>query len=362
MADQLVDDELRLLLRNRGLTDLACLAKKTLPAEDILEIDVSQNRIKTLPPALARCASLERLHADHNALMALPDLSPLGCLTHLHLSRNHLTALHPSVFELELVELHVQNNMLTELPPIPRDNTTLRTLDVSNNRLLALPDSLCRLRRLAILSASRNALARLPEGLGELGTLVSLDVSANQIDELPRSLCRLDHLEDLLVGENPLMWPPAELCARGRIHIFNFLAKQEPLTPRRSGAHVQQDAAAGGDRDNTSAGDSGAIDGLLGMMTDVVTSIYTPGVNKGLHQFVGGIYAILILLAFALMFAFGANIHVVILTILSIGLAASLHWFIVESAKLQEEQKRLKELNAQNGASDAPEETSKKAQ
>ena len=65
------------------------------------------------------------------------------------------------------------------------------------------------------------------------------------------------------------------------------------------------------------------------MLGDVVTSIYEPGVNTGLLQFVTILFIVLVIVLVAIMVFVDFNIHLVILTFLAVGVGSALQWYAV---------------------------------
>eukprot|EP01147_Barroeca_monosierra_P010860 gene10860-2935_t len=191
-------------------------------AADLVELDISGNRLVQLPPKLEEMQELEQLNCAHNIITKIPDLSNLKSLTVLQ--RNQLSKLPDEICFLPLQILDVSSNKLTQLPAcISRLSETLVDLNLSNNNLELLPDEVCQLFQLRELSVGRNKLDRLPTDLGQLQALVSLDVSNNSITKLPISIAAIVKLTTLNVENNPLIVPPSHICARGRIHILNYL-------------------------------------------------------------------------------------------------------------------------------------------
>ncbi|EGD82460.1 hypothetical protein PTSG_03110 [Salpingoeca rosetta] len=80
-------------------------------------------------------------------------------------------------------------------------------------------------------------------------------------------------------------------------------------------------------------------DGLEG----VVKSIFMPGVNSGVIRFLSITFIALFLNNVGLLIFFGPNPHVIVLLLLTIGLAAAMAWFVKELQKATREQEAKKE-------------------
>lgn len=139
----------------------------------LLEVNLSGNKLESLPETLGSATNLLELGASDNQLKTLP--KALGSLK-------------------KLGTLRVKGNKLTELPAEIAGLEALKNLDVSNNKVTALPEGISRLVKLERLKASHNKLAALPgEYLSNLNQLITADLSHNQIVALdilglPKSL------------------------------------------------------------------------------------------------------------------------------------------------------------------------------
>lgn len=66
------------------------------------------------------------------------------------------------------------------------------------------------------------------------------------------------------------------------------------------------------------------------MFQVIIESIFEPGVNSQLLKAVNITFVCLVAVVIVLLIAFGFNIHLVVLLILSIGLFLSVNWFVSE--------------------------------
>ncbi|XP_063973495.1 leucine-rich repeat protein 1 [Diachasmimorpha longicaudata] len=134
----------------------------------------------------------------------------LQSLRVLNLSDNKITSLPKELSALpSLTELIVSNNSLgsggnNKFGWMGEGNLskTLRLLNLSGNGLTYLPNQIGKLRKLVTLNVSCNALTILPTSIGTLSSLKYLDVSHNSIDSLPGSLMKF-RLESLNIAHNP---------------------------------------------------------------------------------------------------------------------------------------------------------------
>lgn len=305
-------------LSSKGISDLSFLDAHDL--SDVTSADLSGNKIRVIPLNFLRLSSLESLTLHHNSLESIEGLP--ASLTSLNLSRNLLKVLSDEFFELlpNLRDVDLSSNALKALPEFP-DSAALTVLNISNNALSALPTSVSKLNNLREIHASRNQITELPEELCVL-SLTTLDVSSNRIATLPRDLCEMKSLENLTVAANPLTTPPADVCTKGRVHIFRYLAD----LPKPEKAAVVPVKSTG----------------VVGMFEDVIQSVFQPGVNQGVVQFLAVIFVLLFLMITSLLIALGPNIHILIMSLLAIVLAGLMFWYVQELLKEQRRQEAMK--------------------
>lgn len=231
-----------LKLNGRKLKELPPYAAK-YDLRDIVQADLSKNRLSELPTELCGLVLLERLDCHSNVLRVVPpSVAALQSLTYLDLSRNQLSALPMAVCQLPLAVLLVSNNRLVELPEELGRMRSLMDLDVSCNELSQLPPGIGELQALRSLRVRRNRLSELPAELCRL-RLWHLDVSENHLARLPPLLRLMNSLRHLLVDGNPLVSPPAFLCRRGQVHVFKYLELEAVKEDRRRGHLMDADGS-----------------------------------------------------------------------------------------------------------------------
>ncbi|XP_059205698.1 leucine-rich repeat serine/threonine-protein kinase 1 [Centropristis striata] len=206
------------------------------------ELDVSDNCLSSLPPAVMHCLkSLRMLNVCRNSLSTFPDpwVCPLRqCrassnkieslpnaisifwktqLQEVDFSDNRLTDLPSYVFELEaLVSLRLCGNQIVTLPaPSKWKCSQLRTLDLSRNQL-GKTEEVPKSRRLAFLTTWSR---RDPDPVCSIefpmvlrDSLEVLYLNDNQLECVPQSVCGLHSLTELYLSNNPgIRELPAEL-------------------------------------------------------------------------------------------------------------------------------------------------------
>jgi hypothetical protein len=135
-----------------------------------------------LPDSIGNLASLASLAANDNKLG--PDLpeSLFGMvnLLQLDVSDNHLTSLPSRLGELpKLKHLWCARNQLTALPDSVAHMTTLESLQLHENKLEKLPDNVSGWSHLRVLTLSKNKLVRLPMTLRFVNALERLSLDHN---------------------------------------------------------------------------------------------------------------------------------------------------------------------------------------
>jgi Leucine-rich repeat (LRR) protein len=140
---------------------------------DKSDLDLSQLYLNELPDIFMHSSFKERL-------------------VNLNLTENRLTTLPNSIGGLAALKtLNLNDNKLTMLPECISELTQLHSLDLWGNGLNALPESMNTLTSLERLNLGYNYLTALPESIGELTALHYLDLSENQLTILPESMDRL---------------------------------------------------------------------------------------------------------------------------------------------------------------------------
>jgi hypothetical protein len=113
-------------LHGLGLEDLP-----PLPAElhSLRRLDLSFNRLRTVPAQVFRLTNLEVLNLAGNRIERLPDLRSLINLQVLDLSHNELTSIDANALPESLEELHLNDNYLK----IPLVLSRIKVLSVGGN-------------------------------------------------------------------------------------------------------------------------------------------------------------------------------------------------------------------------------------
>lgn len=161
---------------------LTTFPHEILQLADTLEVlDLSGNRLSSLPDALPRLQRLRILFCSDNDFTELPAV--LGRCP-----------------QLEMVGFKA--NRIATVPgrALP---ARLRWLILTDNRIETLPDEIGRCGRLQKLMLAGNRLRTLPAGLADCRRLELLRISANRFEALPDWLMTMPRLAWLAFGGNP---------------------------------------------------------------------------------------------------------------------------------------------------------------
>lgn len=180
--EQLKRGELAGITRLDLSADLDEFPEEILSLADSLEVlNLSGNRLSSLPSDLLRLRKLRILFCSDNLFTKVPEV--LGDCPQLEMvgfKANRISHLTPAA-----------------LPP------KLRWLILTDNRLERLPAEVGACSRLQKLMLAGNCLHSLPESLGDCSSLELLRIAANRLDTLPPWLPELPRLAWLAFAGNP---------------------------------------------------------------------------------------------------------------------------------------------------------------
>lgn len=198
-------EELRSKPRRR--VNLEALTGRTGP-----QVDISNLRLTTLPPSLARLTTVQALDLSRSNLTAFPEVleSISGNLERLNLSFNKIPNFPPAIGSLKkLVHLDASNNLISFIDGRINNLANLKTLKLSGNELKEVSSGVAFLSRLNELSLAKNHLTEVP-ALEHLRNLKTLDLSENPLraidkQRMPENELRLPvNLETLLLRATEL--------------------------------------------------------------------------------------------------------------------------------------------------------------
>lgn len=220
-----------LVVLNLSNNQLEAIPDSVSGLENLEELYLSSNLLESLPDSIGLLFKLKIFDVSGNKLIALPDgICHCRLLIELDASFNKLTYLPTNIgFELvNLKRLSIQYNKIRSLPTSIGGMKSLKLLDVHFNELRGLPHSVGKLINLEILNLSSNFsdLTELPDNISDLISLKELDLSNNQIHTLPFTFGQLFNLTKLNLDQNPLTIPPEEVVNKGIEAVKSYMAKR----------------------------------------------------------------------------------------------------------------------------------------
>lgn len=181
------------------------LTAPSVSVDAISEVDLSKNRLTSLPVQLFQLPNLRTSNLSSNLLQSLPvsvamdrplySVQDAGwhCLElrELDLSSNRLRELPEFVWKLpKLEKFSVSQNELEVLERIEDQehlSPSLKQVNLSSNKLKYVSDFLFQFTSINTLNLSQNQLPSLPGEMWSCMSLEQLDVSHNQLHSLPNS-------------------------------------------------------------------------------------------------------------------------------------------------------------------------------
>ncbi|KAF4083752.1 hypothetical protein AMELA_G00120250 [Ameiurus melas] len=145
-------------------------------------VDLSNNRIETLPAFIGNFQQLRSLTISNNRLTSLP--AEMGKLR-------------------KLETLVLNGNQLAQLPASFSQLKALRTLNLSANQFREFPGFLGSLRHLDVLDLSKNRIRAVPAEVSELQA-IEINLNQNQISALSPEVSCCPRLKVLRLEENCL--------------------------------------------------------------------------------------------------------------------------------------------------------------
>lgn len=199
--EQLRRGELAGISRLDLAEDLDAFPPEIFDLADSLEIlNLSGNKLATLPDDLPRLRNLRILFCSHNAFTELPKVvGSCSTLQMVGFKANRIHTLSGEALPPQLRWLTLTDNCLEALPDEIGRCSQLQKLLLAGNQLQVLPDSLAACRGLELLRISANRLKALPDWLLEMPRLSWLAFGGNPFS---------DEQEEEVLKQHPL--PPVD--------------------------------------------------------------------------------------------------------------------------------------------------------
>ncbi|XP_037952092.1 leucine-rich repeat-containing protein 40-like [Teleopsis dalmanni] len=200
-----------LSVKNMGLQDIPADVFRVANEELISIVDLSKNLLDGLP----------------NGIFVL-EMN----LSELNLSNNLIRFLSPAIaYFKRLVILNLCTNGLTELPDEFAELTALADLNLSSNRFEDVPNCIYKLPHLEVLSLADNHIKIIDpseRGFGGLKSLLNLDLSNNHISQVPPTLGNLTNIVFLCLIGNPFRNPRHSVLEKGTKAVLAYLRNLIP--------------------------------------------------------------------------------------------------------------------------------------
>ncbi|TXT62818.1 MAG: Leucine-rich repeat domain protein [Promethearchaeota archaeon] len=195
------------------------------PKENYLEIiDLSYNRLYSLPNSIGSLKKLKKLILKSNKLKSLPNsLKKLESLEILILRDNLLRALPSSIGVLKRLKiLDLYHNKLSSLPKNFEKLESLLYLDLGWNRFHKIPHFIGKCKKIEKLSLGRNNISRVPDWIRELECLKVFNIYDNHLQHFPSIFGEIDSLEELNLRNNQLKMLPENLIHLKNLKVLNL--------------------------------------------------------------------------------------------------------------------------------------------
>ena len=197
----------------------------------LVELDLSDNLIESLPVKFCRLRKLRTLRLQNNRLTALPkDIGNIRGLQHLTLALNLIGELPASICKLRRLEkLNLERNKLVSLPQELPQLTNLTYLSITHNLFETIPDIVGEMQSLSTFKAASNCISTIPDSLSASylrKNLKRIWLQNNKLYDMPISFARLVKLEECLLDGNPLRSPPVELAEQGADVLEAYLKER----------------------------------------------------------------------------------------------------------------------------------------
>ena len=254
-------------------TPLEFIPIQLTKAPDLLELDLSSNKLRRIPDSICNMRNLVRMNLDSNGLEALPQgMNALKSLTWLSCCNNSIDRVPLSFANMPAIKMaDFSNNKIPVMLEHVACVSTLTTLSFHGNVLnsqtaayigaeaeevIKMAD-LWRMASLVTLNLECNKLTHVPIGLSALKALKFLRLGRNLIEsrgtggtsypELSAmdAMRQLKHLAGNLVvlelHQNRVDWIPDELCSLSRLTHLDFSANQIAVIPDQGGCACPSD-------------------------------------------------------------------------------------------------------------------------
>ncbi len=253
-------DKIELLNR----TELYFINKniKTIPKEisileNLIVLDLRENKIQLLPLELFKLNNLKFLMIDDNNINIIPQeihnlkylvwlsfsnnkikvfpegICSLKNLEHLFISNNKIEQLPEEIGSLvNLINFQLCSNMITNIPDSFYMITNITEFCFHNNEIKELSNKIVNFKKLKTLCISNNNISLLPDSISELTALKILAIENTKIKAIPIELLKLPKLEELCFDDRFLSFISKNIKLLSNINTLNILYSNFELTSK----------------------------------------------------------------------------------------------------------------------------------
>ncbi|MEM9121070.1 MAG: leucine-rich repeat-containing protein kinase family protein [Cyanobacteria bacterium P01_F01_bin.56] len=181
MLEQLQVQDIPKTKRLNLSCELEQFPREAFDFADCLEvIDLSNNRLSSLPDDFPRLHKLRVLFLNNNQFEGVPEvLSQCPQLSMISFKSNQLATLSETALPPQTRWLILTNNQLTDLPAALGKLTKLQKLMLAGNRLKSLPEELSACHSLELIRIAANQLTAMPQCLFALPRLAWIAYAGN---------------------------------------------------------------------------------------------------------------------------------------------------------------------------------------
>lgn len=182
------------------------LKKHIETAEKTGALSFSDQKIEKFPPELTKVVgNLRTLDLSGNRIKTLPEnIGAFKMLKTLTMTKNQLEGLPHDMGKLvKLENLNLGFNLLATIPSTLSQLKNLKEVHLSHNRLKSFPPALLGLKQLNLVDLSSNSITALPQGIHKLEA-TELVMNQNQISVIHEDISLCPRLRTLRLEENCL--------------------------------------------------------------------------------------------------------------------------------------------------------------
>lgn len=206
--------------------------KSIVEIKQLNTLDLSKNKIKSLPSTISGLLELKylRLYNNRNFNIIPKDIGDLKNLELLDFAGTNVKEIPKSIGSCKkLVHLTGNASKIQGLPSEIGDCKFLKYINLGHNSLTKIPEEIGNLP-LEFLVLSGNKIKQLPKSLSKLENLWYLSLAKNNLSSFPDEILSLENLVNLTLNGNRIIQIPFELSENQSL-ISLVLDDKEELKP-----------------------------------------------------------------------------------------------------------------------------------